>query len=393
MNRFLVVVINLCVSVYCLSGFAQDVPPLSEPIIIEKPDAKEPPSDTPPAEEPAPEAKPKPAEPVPAEPIKPVEPVPAKPLAEQPPPVHSGPVADVPKIPKKKPKAAAPPQEPAATTPPAVPVEEPKEESAQEPAKEEAPKEPVAPPPVKASADASTKADKPEEKHTFAGITLSPQIGYGYFPKSEYDYDGLKLKVDKRNSFLLKFHIDLGGDGIAFIISPLLSMEKIGGDISSFGEDLSGGVSGKMVAIGGETAMILRGSWGRFYPHIGIGFHGAYLKGDDIKYGAEIYGRLPLGFTVYPAKRLGVVVEFALMYGITGIRGPDPDKAMLEQIEAEYNLDASEVDWQNTTPEEVQAQYNMTPDEMETVVEETIGETIKFGKGYGFELMVGIRFP
>lgn len=232
-----------------------------------------------------------------------------------------------------------------------------------------------------------------KEKHHFSKITFSPQVGYAYFPASSFDFDGINLKVDKRNSFIAKAHLDIGGDGLAFEIAPLFAMEQVGGDIYSVGSDLSGGVSGKFFSVGAQTSLVYRASWGRFYPHLGISFHGTYLMGDDIQYGAELYGRIPAGFTVYPAKHFGIVVEIAVLFGATGIRGPDPDASALNQIAQDYNLDIENIDWSTTTPDQLQNDYNITDDDMKTIMNDTIGKSIKFGAGAAFEVMIGFRFP
>jgi hypothetical protein len=258
------------------------------------------------------------------------------------------------------------------------------------------------PPPV------STYADDEEQK--FAPISFSPQIGYAYFPESDYEVKGLKFSVDNRNSFVLKLHFDLGGDGLAFELVPLLAYQKIGGDISSFGSDLSGGVAGSLLAVGGQFNLMVRGSWGSFFPHLGIGFYGAYLYGDGIEYGADIYGRLPVGFTWYVAKHLGIVVEFAFMIGATGIRKKAPDtNELYDSLQSEYGIsqdDVESIDWENQDwqsaagREQIAADLgitgtaDMTAEEtVNRMIEDQLSRQIKFGVGYAFEFMVGFRFP
>ena len=258
------------------------------------------------------------------------------------------------------------------------------------------------PPPMSAYAD--------DEEQRFSPISFSPQIGYAYFPESDYEVKGLKFSVDNRNSFVLKLHLDLGGDGLAFELVPLLAYQKIGGDISSFGSDLSSGVAGSLLAIGGQLNLMIRGSWGSFFPHLGIGFHGAYLYGDDIEYGADIYGRLPVGFTWYVAKHLGIVVEFAFMIGATGIRKKAPDtNELYDSLQSEYGISQDDVesidwenqDWQSAAGREqlaadlgITGTADMTAEEtVNRMIEDQLSRQIKFGVGYGFEFMVGFRFP
>ncbi|MBN2530818.1 MAG: hypothetical protein JXR76_30810 [Deltaproteobacteria bacterium] len=272
-----------------------------------------------------------------------------------------------------------------------------------------------------ASAQTDTGASPPpayppapmdDDEQKFAAFSFSPQIGYAYFPKSDFEYNGLKFHVDKRNAFVLKLHLDLGGDGLAFELVPSLAYQKIGGDITSFGADLSDGVAGSLLAVGGQMNLMFRGSWGSFFPHLGIGFHGSYLYGDEIEYGADIYGRIPAGFTWYFAKHLGLVVEFAFMIGATGIRRKVPDtKELYADLESEYGVDQQQVEdypWESVNMENPADRQKvasdlgitsptMTSAEAEAIVskmvEDQMSKVIQFGRGIGLEFMVGIRFP
>jgi hypothetical protein len=253
---------------------------------------------------------------------------------------------------------------------------------------EEVPPEPAEVPPELAGVPHEEK-----QPHGFGRVTLSPQVGYSFFPESNYDYDGFTLSVDQRNSFTAKLHLDFGGDGFAFELAPLFSMEALGSDPASFGSDLSAGASGKFFAVGGQIGLVYRASWKSFYPHLGLGFHGTYLMGDSIRYGTEIYGRIPAGFTVYVAKRFAFVVEVAFLYGATGIRFPDPDTSELAaRLQADYGVDINSIDWQNTSPEELQLQYGLTNEQMTDLINEEMGKSIKFGNGPGFEAVFGVRF-
>ncbi|MBN2804439.1 MAG: hypothetical protein JXR91_15195 [Deltaproteobacteria bacterium] len=353
-------VFSLLMFLYSSTVFAQsDVPSLNEPLKANEPVAEAPSS------------------PVTAE---------APPLSPDitPAPAPAPVIAPPPKIVPPPPPAVAP--NPA----PAPPVESPPVEGDPTPA---VPSTTTA----ATAADNTPREDTNEEPNGFSGFSISPQVGYSYYPGSEYDYNGIKLQVDKRNSFVAKVHLDLGGDGIAFEIAPLIAFEKIGGDLSSFSEDLGSGVSGSLFALGGQTNIVFRGSWGSFYPHLGIGFHGTYLFGDNIEYGAEIYGRIPLGFTWYFAKHVAMVVEFAFMYGATGIRGKIPDtKTLYADLEKDYGITQDQIeniDWQNSSTDQIQSDLGLTQDQVDSIVQDKVSETIKFGKGYAFELMVGFRFP
>ena len=339
-------------------------PPLSEPLAS--------PSTTPPPAGPPPLAG--------------ITTVPAQPLAPAAPALNASP--DVGGQPATMPEAppTAPPVEetPTATSPATSP-----------------------PPPVSASSDDDAK--------TFAPFSFSPQIGYAYFPESEFTYNGLTFNVDNRNAFVLKLHLDMGGDGLAFELAPMMAYQKIGGNIRSFSKDLSSGVSGSLMALGGQMNLVVRGSWGSFYPHLGIGFHGAYLYGDGIEYGADIYGRIPAGFTWYVAKHFAIVAEFAFMLGVTGIRKKIPDREELyADLEREYGVsqqDVESINWNDYNLENEadrlalasklgidepppNASPDWTPDEtINQIVQDQVSKVIQFGRGFGFEFMVGFRFP
>ncbi|MBN2716681.1 MAG: hypothetical protein JXX14_12575 [Deltaproteobacteria bacterium] len=398
------------------TAFADDgaieAPPMSEaPDEVQPPAEELPPTEEPPPAEVSPPALEEPPTPV-----------------EEPPMVESPPVSPAGPPPLSQPLAPAtlPPAGPSAANTPAnltgittvpaqplAPVEAPPEpvvEGPPTPVDESVPpaSEPITQPPAPVSSPSG------EDEQTFAPFSFSPQIGYAYFPESEFEYDGLSFNVDKRNSFVLKLHLDMGGDGLAFELVPLLAYQKIGGDIRSFSEDLSSGVSGSLLAAGGQMNLMFRGSWGSFFPHLGIGFHGTYLFGDGIEYGADIYGRIPAGFTWYVAKHLGIVVEFAFMLGVTGIRKKMPDQdALYADLESQYGItqnDVESIDWNDYDLESESdrtaladrlgiepppnAGPDWSPDEtLNQIVEEQVSKVINFGRGYGFEFMVGFRFP
>lgn len=370
----------------------EEVPPTEEPPPAEEPPSAETPTETPGAEAPAPET-------VPPSLSEPLAPAPNQPPAGVPAPVSpAGPLTGITTVPVEPLPVPPKQDEPAPVPESKKAADEINQEKpvAPEPAKEDAPPKAVAN--DTASKPASDAGPVEKKPFRFASFSFSPQIGYSFFPESNFEYDNIKLKVDNRNSFVLKLHLDMGGDGLAFELTPFFANEKIGGDLSSFGKDLAGGVSGSFHAVGSQIGIAVRGSWGSFYPHIGIGFHSAFLFGDSIEYGAELYGRIPLGFTWYVAKHLGLVMEFAFMYGATGIRGKMPDTDDLYADLAASNIDLTQeevenIDWTTMTPEQFQSDYGLSAPQMDTILEEQIAKVAKFGKGYAFELMFGIRFP
>lgn len=180
----------------------------------------------------------------------------------------------------------------------------------------------------------------------FKWITVAPEIGYVHFFKTTLDKGALDVPLSARNGMVLKGHVDIGGDGIALELAPLFELE------------VADGIFDKWSAIGGEITVVYRGSFDNFYPSIGVGFHGSGIIGNDIiKSGAQLYARVPLGFTWYFAEYLGLVFEVGLMYGGTGMQMND----------------------QGGTSPEISAMAE-TGDKY-------------WGPGFAFDIMAGLRFP
>ncbi len=174
----------------------------------------------------------------------------------------------------------------------------------------------------------------------FAWFSFAPEIGYVRFFEATV-HEKLNAKLAARDGIVLKGHVDIGGDGIALELAPLYAWESGGEEFGDFN------------VFGGEITLAFRASIGSFYPGFGIGFHGAYIfENDYIDSGSELYARVPLGFTWYFAEYLGLVFEFGLMYGGTGVR-----------VKEEVNHALAESD----KPE--------------------------FGAGFAFDILAGLRFP
>ena len=200
-----------------------------------------------------------------------------------------------------------------------------------------------------------------------------------------------------RQSFVGKVHLDFGGDGVAVELIPFAGIEATGSDFSNFDVDLNqsvgGGLGGDYVALGLEASLVYRFSAKTFYPHIGFGCHGGYLISDEIEYGAEIYARLPMGFTWYMAEHFALVFEFNLMYGVTGIRGKTTDimAELKAEFEQEYeNFDSDEFDPENP-PEDLSEEDQRRA--LRGMLEAKLAEQIKFGAGLAFDVLIGVRFP
>lgn len=266
------------------------------------------------------------------------------------------------------------------------------------------PSPPAPEPPVPAS-----KKRTPE----FASVSLSPQMGYTFYPKSEMEIRGFKATVEPRHGLIFKLHLDLGGDGVAFELAPIFSLQFGGITPNSSISDInfeSGFSSGSFQAVGGEMGLVYRFSIKQFFPHFGFGFHGAYLRGDDIEYGVEIYGRIPVGLTVYLAQHIAVVAEFGFMLGVTGIRAipkldgilatmPPELQESLEDVdtqaefEAWYTENQADVDaWIVDNEEDLPEGYDSSQ-MAQDMVSSQLAKAIRFGRGFGLDFLIGIRFP
>ncbi len=253
--------------------------------------------------------------------------------------------------------------------------------------------------------------EKAEKEEIFPVFTMAPELGYLFFPRSEMVVNGFKATVETRNGFIVKLHFDIGGDGLAFEISPMFAIEA-GGITREEVEFTSALSSGSFKAVGGQTALAYRFDVGRFFPSIGLGFHGNYLMGNEIDYGTELYGRIPVGFTVYMGKKIGLVVETGFMYGVTGIKVRPKLPAAMDSLDPTTRAELEN----SQTPEDFEAWYNQHQDEIDQWIRERqeqgdlpeeydnkqmaadfaqdqLAETIRFGRGFGMDIMIGLRFP
>lgn len=185
----------------------------------------------------------------------------------------------------------------------------------------------------------------------FAWLSVAPEAGYGYFFEGEFSgVNGEMLSA--RNAFVAKLHVDIGGDGLAVELAPLYEFEgcdKLLGDFN---------------VLGGEVTLVYRFAAGSVYPSLGIGFHGAYIFPSDIlSSGTQLYARAPLGLTWYFGEYLGLVVEAGVLYGGTGIKTKAVTISGTQQAG------------------DLERRRNVLSDSME------------FASGFGFDLLVGLRFP
>jgi hypothetical protein len=202
---------------------------------------------------------------------------------------------------------------------------------------------------IAATAFSAIFSNKARADEDFSWLSIAPEIGYVHFFKTRLDKDRFDVPLSARNGMVLKGHVDIGGDGIALELAPLWELES------------AERVFGKWSALGGEITLVYRGAFGDFYPSIGVGFHGSGIVGNVvIKSGAQLFARVPLGFTWYFSEYLGLVFEVGVMYGGTGLR-------MIEQ---------------SGTSQEAQ----------EITALAGTGD-IYWGPGFAFDIMAGLRFP
>ena len=172
-------------------------------------------------------------------------------------------------------------------------------------------------------------------------LSIAPEVGYVFFKKGELEKD-YRSKVPARHGVVVKGHVDIGGDGLAMELAPLFTWQS--GD--AFVGDLTG--------VGGEAGFVFRFSSGNFFPGIGAGFRGVYYVSNSvIERGTDLTARFPVGATWYFARYLGLVMEGGIILGATGIRFKDGDDP----------------------------------------VRSNLSERTEFAFVFGFDLLLGLRFP
>ncbi len=355
--------------------------------------------------------------------VEEVEPEEEVPPAEQTPPPATSPPSQPP------PPAAQPAPAPAPVPPPApawppTPSSPPASSAPPHtypPATQTSPPPSTTPPPgAKQPTLMDDQADgaSDEEEEIFSWFSVVPEVGYLFFPKSEMTVRGFRATVENRNGFIGKFHFDFGGSGLAFELSPLFAIESGGitpeGGEFGAGLDLSRGLSsGSFQSVGGQIALVYRFEVGKFFPHLGLSFHGTYLMGSEIDYGTELYGRIPLGFSIYMGKHIAFVLDVGFMYGATGIKTPfvmpDEFASMMDTLpeDAQYEFEQAQ------TPADYEAWYTNHKADIDPWIEEQkandenydekqmtadlvqgqLSESIRYGQGFGIDIMIGIRFP
>ena len=332
---------------------------------------------------------------------------------------------------EESPTATPPPSPPSDATPAAssdtaAPIEgfigvelpdEASDSTAETPSVKEEPPPPP-PDPFRQPGLATGPGTKDNAEQPFDWFTVSPQVGYAFFNENTIAVEGFKARISKRNGIVIKLHLDLGGDGLSFELTPLFALQagSITPDAAGFSEmsnptTARGFAAGSFQSVGGETAIMYRLNIKKmFFPHVGIGFHGSYLMSNDIMYGAQFYGRAPVGITIYPHRHVGIMAEIGFMYGSTGVRlkkAIDPIVATMppelrtglssvdnpEEFETWYDENQENIDqWMFDSRDILPSGYNRSQ-LAEDVVTSQLSKTILFDQGFGLDIVIGIRFP
>lgn len=259
--------------------------------------------------------------------------------------------------------------------------------------------------------------EQAEQESPFSFFTIAPKFGYLFFPKSSISYNEFEFTVDTRHGFIAKLHLDVGGDGFAFEIAPFFAVQT-GGIEPSSGLDLSSGFTGgSYQALGGQLGLAYRLAFGRFFPSFGAGIYADYVMGDQVDYGTEIYGRIPIGLTVYLNQHIGITVELGLMFGVTGIKTPFTIPAELQPVLEDLDGDTLAELEAASSPEDYQQWYFDHQEEVDQIIlehgdelseqfadydadqlkedfiREQFSNSIRFGYGFGLDFTIGLRFP
>lgn len=243
------------------------------------------------------------------------------------------------------------------------------------------------------------KDEDEDEDGPFAWFSVAPEVGLAIYPAADMTIQGIQLTINRRIGFVGKLHLDLGGAGLSVDLAPLIEAEGSGSFKLDGSQGIGGGMGGDYVGFGGELSILYKFRAKSFFPHIGIGFHGTYLTSDALEYGSELFGRIPIGFTWYMAENIGLVFELGVMYGVTGIRWKFTDamrQEMMDQLAADYGIDPNTpINDKEDIDQILDDHPELKNDEgaKQKLVQSIAGKTLQFGDGFGFDFMLGLRFP
>ena len=128
-----------------------------------------------------------------------------------------------------------------------------------------------------------------------AQLEAAGLIGNGCTPLDQ------RCRTESRRGVQLAFPIQVGGSGVAFRLEPYLT--------------LSAAAKAYGLYMGPSFEFHVARP---VYLGFGFGLKVAWVKDQDWKYAADIYGRLPLRATYYVTDDLGLVLEFGFGGGVSG---------------------------------------------------------------------------
>jgi hypothetical protein len=183
--------------------------------------------------------------------------------------------------------------------------------------------------PKGANEDDAEEAEAKKNPMAWAGIGL--KAGMAGMGSAETTINGYSNPVESRLGMQLSLPINLGGDGLGFMIEPLMTTASI----SKATKDPTGTVTGaEDVSLLGLGAYI--GPTFNFhvidplYIGFGFGLKGAYLMQDGFDLAADLYGRVPVTGTYYLTKTVGLIAEVGFGYGASVF--VDKPQPMLDPI-------------------------------------------------------------
>ena len=179
-----------------------------------------------------------------------------------------------------------------------------------------------------ASAEPSVQSAQPKKKRLMNGYAFGLQLGIAHvgtgdvrnptyvqtssmIPSSQLEAAGLigegctildrRCRTEARRGVQLAFPIQVGGPIVGFRLEPYLTLARAA---KAYGIYM------------GPTFdfQVMR----PLYLGFGFGLKAAWVKDDDWKYAADIYGRLPMRVTYYILDGLALVLEFGIGVGASG---------------------------------------------------------------------------
>lgn len=122
--------------------------------------------------------------------------------------------------------------------------------------------------------------------------------------------------IEARRGFYMALPIRLGGDGLAFLLQPVMQMSKVNyRKRDSYGNDFGiqeASVVGLGAYLGPDYYARVSKS---IYVGGGFGFKGLYSSDSAFDYAGELSVRVPVHVSYYVTRTLGVIGEVGVGYG------------------------------------------------------------------------------